>query len=85
VDLKEKVAAVLRKALQPQELVLDDDDGLGGYIVSEKFQGLDSLERQKLLDKLLRAPEAGLSKADLRQILVIAALTPEEQALHTAD
>lgn len=85
MDLKEKVAAVLRKALEPDGLVLEDEDGLGGYIVSAQFRGLDSLERQKLLDKLLRAPEAGLSKADLRQILVIAALTPEEQALHTAD
>ena len=31
------------------------------------------------------APESGLAKPELRETLVIAALTPEEQALHTAD
>ena len=85
MDLKEKVATFLRAAFQPDDLVLDDSDGLSGYITSTKFRGFDSLDRQKMLDKVLRAPESGLTKPELREILVIAALTPEEQALHTAD
>ena len=62
-----------------------DSDGFSGYITSVKFRGFDSLDRQKMLDKVLRAPESGLTKPELREILVIAALTPEEQALHAAD
>lgn len=85
MDLKEKVAAALRAAFEPEELVLDDSDGLGGYITSQKFRGLDSLDRQKMINRTLRAPAAGLSKEELREILVIAALTPEEQALHAPE
>jgi len=85
VDLKEKVTAILREAFAPQEIVLDDGDGLSGYLISERFRGFDSLDRQIMIDRTLRAKAAGLSKADLREILVIAALTPEEQALHAAD
>jgi hypothetical protein len=85
VDLKEKVASVLRSAFEPEQLVLDDSDGLSGYMTSVKFRGLDSLDRQKMIDKVLRSPNSGLSKSELREILVIAALTPEEQALHAAD
>ena len=85
MDLKEKIAAVLKAAFEPEDLMLDDSDGLGGYITSAKFRGFDSLDRQKMLDKALRAPGSGLTKAELREILVIAALTPEEQALHTPE
>lgn len=85
MDVKEKVATILRAAFEPEELVLDDSDGLSGYVTSSRFRGFDSLDRQKMLDKVLRAPESGLTKSELREILVIAALTPEEQALHTAD
>ena len=85
MDLKEKVATILRSAFQPDALVLDDSDGLSGYITYAKFRGFDSLDRQKMLDKVLRATDSGLTKPELREILVIAALTPEEQALHTAE
>jgi len=85
LHLKEKVAAAVNAAFQPEQLVLDDADGLSGYIISEKFRGFDSLDRQMMIDKALRSPASGLSKPDLREILVIAALTPEEQALHAAD
>ncbi len=85
MELKEKVTAILQQAFAPQELVLETDDGLSGYVISEKFRGLDSLDRQKMLDRALRAPPNGLSKSELREILVIAALTPEEQVLHAGE
>ena len=85
MDLKEKVTAILQAAFHPEQLVLDDADGVSGFMVSEKFRGLDSLDRQAMIDKVLRARDAHLSKAELREILVIAALTPEEHALHAAD
>ena len=85
MDLKEKVAAALKAASEPEQLVLDDSDGLSGYIISVKFRGLDSFDRQMMIDKLLRSPDSGLTKAEQRELLVIAALTPEEQALHAID
>ena len=85
MDLKEKVRTILQDAFAPEQLVLDDADGLSGYVISETFRGYDSLDRQKMVDRALRAPAAGLSKAELREILVIAALTPEEQVLHAGE
>ena len=85
MDLKEKVAALLQSAFEPEQMVLDDADGLSGYITSARFRGFDSLDRQKMIDKVLRSREAGLSKAELHEILVVAALTPEEASLHVAD
>lgn len=85
MDLKEKVERLLRAAFEPEELVLDDSDGLGGYMVTPKFRGYDSLERQKMIDRVLRAKDSGLSKAEQREVLIIAAFTPEEYLLHAPD
>lgn len=85
MDLKEKVGALLRAAFDPEELVLDDSDGVTGYLVTPKFEGYDSLERQKMINKVLRTRESGLSRAEQREIFVIAALTPVEAALHTPE
>jgi hypothetical protein len=85
VDLKEKVAALLQTAFDPEDLVLDVSDGLGGYIVSETFRGHDSLDRQRMINKVLRSRDSGISKTEQREILIIAAFTPEEYLLHAPD
>ena len=85
MDLKEKVAALLKTAFEPEELVLDDSDGLGGYIVTPRFRGYDSLDRQRMINKVLRSRDSGISKAEQREILIIAAFTPEEYLLHAPD
>jgi stress-induced morphogen len=85
VDVKEKVTAILQAEFAPEQLVLDDSDGLSGYMISTRFRGLESLDRQRMIDKVLRSKDANLSKAELREILVISALTPEEHALHAVD
>jgi len=78
MDFKEKVSEALRRSIHPVRIELEDDDGISGYVVADDFRGLSSLDRQTLIDKALRDSSAELSKADLRRILMIAALTPAE-------
>jgi acid stress-induced BolA-like protein IbaG/YrbA len=86
MDLQEKVTRILQEAFQPEQVVLEDDDaGMTGYLISTRFSGMNSIERQGLIYDALRAKEANLSKAELRRILAISPVTPEEFAVHSAD
>ena len=76
--LTEKIIAALRKKLNLEYYQLDDDDGISGYVVSPDFEGMSELDRQWLIDDILRNPLAKISKTDQRRILIIAALTPLE-------
>jgi stress-induced morphogen len=85
LDLREKVTAILKSAFQPERILLEDADGITGYVISPKFRGLDSYDRQTMIYDVLQGRGSKLNKAQQRQILLIAALTPEEYALHAAD
>jgi stress-induced morphogen len=78
VDLKEKVTKALRQYLHPDHIELEDDGGISGFVVSPQFHRLPSLERQKLIHNALRDASSKLTKAELREVLAIAALTPAE-------
>ena len=78
MDLKEKVTEALRRSLVPDSIVLEDDDGISGFVVSAKFRRMTALDRQRLIDQILRDPESEVTKPELRRILAIAALTPAE-------
>jgi acid stress-induced BolA-like protein IbaG/YrbA len=79
VDLVTKIASILKPALALERIYLDvEDDAITGYVVSKRFQGMSSLDRQKLLVKELKSAPAPLTPEELRQILMIAALTPIE-------
>lgn len=80
MDLQEKVAVALRKSLHPEHIELENDDGVSGFVVSEKFRGLTAIDRQTLIDNALRRSSVKFSKAELRQVLAIAALTQAEYA-----
>jgi acid stress-induced BolA-like protein IbaG/YrbA len=80
VDLQEKVAEALRTYLKPDQILLKDEDGVYGYVVSGQFRGMDVLKRQILIHKALRESSAKLTRAELRKVLAIAALTPAEYA-----
>lgn len=82
MDLKEKVSEALRQALRPVYLELNDDDGVYGFIVSDQFVRAPALDRQKLIDKALHAPGVKFTKAERREIMLIAGLTPAEYAAH---
>jgi hypothetical protein len=78
VDLKEKVTAALRHNLHPDHIHLEDDDGISGFIVSAQFRRMPSLERQRLIHNALHGSSIKFTKAEFRQILAIAGLTPAE-------
>jgi hypothetical protein len=80
VGLKEKVEEALRRHLQLDLVKLVDDEGISGFVVSEKFQGMRAIDRQTLIHKALRDPAVKFTKAERRRILGIAAATPVEYA-----
>jgi hypothetical protein len=78
MDLKEKVTEALRQALRPGYVWLEDDEGVYGFVVSPRFRGVSSLDRQRRINKALRNSPVGLSAAELRRVQMIAGLTPVE-------
>jgi hypothetical protein len=80
MDLREKVAQALREHLHPERIELEDDGGISGIVVAEQFRGMPALDRQTLLENILRSAPEKLTKAEMRRILAIAALTPVEYA-----
>lgn len=82
MDLKTKVAEALRRAFQPDQIQLVEDDGIYGFVVSSEFSQMSSLDRQTLIDRVLHDPAVKMTKKERRQVLAIAALTPSEYAAH---
>lgn len=78
MDLKEKVAEALRRNLRPDHIHLVDDEGISGFVVSNQFQRMPSLERQMLIHNALHGSSVKFTKAELRQVLAIAGLTRAE-------
>ena len=78
--LKDKVAKVLQEAFDLERIDLADEDGVYGYIVSDCFKKMDSLKRQKAIDKLFREGPVRFTKRELQRILSIAPLTRLEFA-----
>ncbi|MBI1900640.1 MAG: hypothetical protein HYS13_05960 [Planctomycetia bacterium] len=78
MELKEKVKSALTRALQPESIRIEDDDGITGFVVSKRFERMSSLDRQELLDELLQKSPLQFSPKELRRVLLIAALTPVE-------
>jgi stress-induced morphogen len=85
MDLRERITTILKSAFQPERILLEDVGGITGYIISPKFRGLDSYDRQSMIYDALQGRSSKLNKAQQRKILLIAALTPEEYALHAVD
>src|ERR1700730_13194705 len=78
MDLKEKVTEALRQGLKPEYMRIEDDDGIYGFVVSPRFRGVSSLDRQTRIDKALRKSPIRMTPAELRQVFMIAGLTPVE-------
>jgi hypothetical protein len=78
VDIKNKVSTALSQSLTPDYIQLEDDDGISGFVVSTRFKQMPALDRQMLIDNALRGSAIKFTKAELRQVLAIAGLTPAE-------
>ena len=78
--LKKKVTEVLRLSLDPDHILLEEDDGISGFVVSARFQKMTALDRQNVIHRALHGSSVKFTKAELRQVLAIAPLTPVEYA-----
>lgn len=78
MDLVERVKRILESALVVEDIKLEDDGGVIGYVVSNGFQGLEFVDRQMKIHKALRSGPEPLVASDLRRVAAIAALTPDE-------
>ena len=76
MDIKDKILATLFQSLQPEYMRLEEDDGISGFVVSRTFEGMSSLDRQWKIEEALKT--ALLTLEERRQVLMIAALTPDE-------
>jgi hypothetical protein len=75
VDIKDRIANALREALKAEFVRLQDEDGVSGFVVSPRFEGLSSIDRQGRIEEILAR---SLTQQDRRRVLMIAGLTPVE-------
>lgn len=78
MDLVERITQALSQAISIEQIKLDDDDGVIGYVVSPDFDGMEFVDRQMKIQRALRGGSLPLSLSELRRIGAIAALTPDE-------
>jgi hypothetical protein len=76
MDLKQKLINALRESLNVEYALLEDDDGISGFVVARTFNGLSGLDRQGKIEESLE--NASLTPDERRRVLMIAGLTPEE-------
>jgi hypothetical protein len=83
MGLIRKLRRILVEAFPPPDSVkLRKDPGIIGIVTSSRFRNLDTLDRQTLIENVLHTHN--LSADERRRILIIVAVTPEEEAAHTA-
>lgn len=78
MDVLKKVRMALNRYFHPEVLDLQDDDGIIGVLVSDRFRAMQALDRQTLIQDVLRKSSPTISRADMRRVLVIAPMTSEE-------
>jgi len=81
------VARKLKKILEerfppPDKVELRDDDRIIGIVTSKRFRRLDSMQRQDLIHDILSKQ---LTEEEQRHVLMIVAVTPEEEVAYAAD
>jgi hypothetical protein len=78
VDLEKKVTEAVSRNIHPDNIDLEDDDGISGFVVPAQFRGMSAIDRQILIHNALHHSSVKLSKGEFRQMLAIAAWTPAE-------
>ena len=75
--LLRKIKRILTEQFPPPDKVnIEDHDGVIGYILSERFERMDMMERQDLIGKILADH---LEPKDLRRVQAIVGVAPEEE------
>jgi acid stress-induced BolA-like protein IbaG/YrbA len=78
MDIHEKIVKALSESLEIEYIRLEDDDGVSGFVVSPRFKGLSSVDRQALIEDALSKTPTALTPDERRRVLMIAGLTPVE-------
>ncbi len=76
MDLEQKVTNALKRAFAAERIALDANDGISGIVVAKIFRGHESIDRQQMIYAALR--QHGICEDEIRDVLMISALTPEE-------
>ena len=76
MDLKEKIVAALSSSLPVQYIRLEEDGDISGFVISPQFNGMTSLERQRVIDEALTRASPPITAKERRRVLMIAGLTP---------
>ena len=78
-----KLKRILEERFPPPDKVkLRDEDGIIGVVTSKRFRRLDSMQRQDIIHDLLTT---SLTPAERRQVVIIVAVTPEEELANAPD
>ncbi|HEY7422638.1 MAG TPA: hypothetical protein VH682_00125 [Gemmataceae bacterium] len=78
MGLVKKILNALSQSLTVEQLQLVEEDGISGFVVSPRFQGMSALARQELIEEALTKGPDALTPKERRRVLMIAALTPVE-------
>jgi hypothetical protein len=82
VELLEKIRSILtREFPSPDEIELEDADGIIGTLTSKRFVGMETIDRINLIWDLL---DRELTREERRGVVLIVAATPEEEIAYTA-
>ena len=77
-----KLKRILKRAFpKPDRVRLRDEDGIIGFVISPRFRGLDSSERLAMIWSVL---DAQLTPEERRRIVIMIAVTPEEELAHSS-
>lgn len=77
-----KVRKLLEKKFPaPDRLELKNEDGIIGTIISNKFNGMESMDRVNMVWDYL---DRYLTKEEKRQIVILLTITPKEELLHSS-
>ena len=82
MEVVEKVRALLTSAFPPPDkLDLEDDDGIIGTLVSERFEGVPVRDR---IDMIWDVLDKNLTPEERRRVVLIVAATPVEEIVYTS-
>lgn len=78
MEFQKKVSQILKQSFPaPDKVMLRDEDGILGVVISKKFKGVDSLERMNMIWNAL---DEKLSAEERDRVVSILAVAPEEKS-----
>jgi len=82
MELVEKVRRILTLEFPPPAIItLDGEGGIVGSVVSSRFEGMETIDRIRLIRETLKN---NLAPEERGRVLAIAAATPEDEIALTS-